>query len=405
MSGARRPPAQEASTEVRALWVLRTSLASPASIAALVRSARQHGFNTLLVQVRGRGDAYYNGGSEPRATELLRQRPDFDPLDTVVTAAHAAGLRVHAWINLNLVASAVLLPTAREHLVNRHPEWLMVPREIAPALSRIPAGSPAYVARLAQWTRTQPADVEGLYASPLVPGAVDHLVDVVRDIAKRYPVDGLHFDYARYPTERFDYSRTALAEFRATVRPRLEAGLRKRLDDREKVNVFAYTEALPDDWRVFRVSRMTTVMRRLRAVVRAERPDALVSVATKPDLRDAYDARFQDWASWLQHGIVDVVCPMAYAPQSARFAGQIEAARAAAGGGMIWAGIGAYRLSPSQTVANIRTARRLGAAGVILFSYDSLSDPRLSAPNYLAQVARAAFSAPVPGPAPEPPRR
>jgi uncharacterized lipoprotein YddW (UPF0748 family) len=238
-----------------------------------------------------------------------------------------------------------------------------------------------------------------------VPGAVDHLVDVVRDIAKRYPVDGLHFDYARYPTERFDYSRTALAEFRATVRPRLEAGLRKRLDDREKVNVFAYTEALSDDWRVFRVSRMTTVMRRLRAVVRAERPDALVSVATKPDLRDAYDARFQDWASWLQHGIVDVVCPMAYAPQSARFAGQIEAARAAAGGGMIWAGIGAYRLSPSQTVANIRTARRLGAAGVILFSYDSLSDPRLSAPNYLAQVARAAFSAPVPRPAPEPPRR
>jgi uncharacterized lipoprotein YddW (UPF0748 family) len=51
----------------------RTSLASPESIAALVRSAHEHGFNTLLVQVRGRGDSHFNDGLEPRAAELQRQ--------------------------------------------------------------------------------------------------------------------------------------------------------------------------------------------------------------------------------------------------------------------------------------------------------------------------------------------
>jgi len=56
--------------EVRALWVLRTSLTSPDRITALVRTARDHGFNTLLVQVRGRGDAYYTASVEPRAPEL-----------------------------------------------------------------------------------------------------------------------------------------------------------------------------------------------------------------------------------------------------------------------------------------------------------------------------------------------
>ena len=71
------------------MWVLRTSLTSPASIAALVRSARENGFNTLLVQVRGRGDAYYRGGLEPLAPELLRQPATFDPLATVIEAAHA----------------------------------------------------------------------------------------------------------------------------------------------------------------------------------------------------------------------------------------------------------------------------------------------------------------------------
>src|SRR3989304_10464681 len=65
--------AQTAPAETRGLWVLRTSLTSPESIATLVRSAHDHGFNTLFVQVRGRGDAYYRGGMEPRPADLVRQ--------------------------------------------------------------------------------------------------------------------------------------------------------------------------------------------------------------------------------------------------------------------------------------------------------------------------------------------
>src|SRR3982750_915813 len=86
-----RPPEPDSRPEVRALWVLRTSLTSPASITALVQSARDHGFNTLLVQVRGRGDAYYNDSIEPRGADLQRQPASFDPLATVVAAAHTAG--------------------------------------------------------------------------------------------------------------------------------------------------------------------------------------------------------------------------------------------------------------------------------------------------------------------------
>ena len=66
-------------TETRALWVLRTSLTSQASIEALVKRARDNGFNALFVQVRGRGDAYYRGGLEPIPSDLQRQPPSFDP--------------------------------------------------------------------------------------------------------------------------------------------------------------------------------------------------------------------------------------------------------------------------------------------------------------------------------------
>ena len=136
-------------------------------------------------------------------------------------------------------------------------------------------------------------------------------------------------------------------------------------------------------------------MGRLRTTVKTARPSAFVSVATAPDIQEARDHRLQDWAAWLQAGIVDAVCPMAYTPEAAKFAEQITAARDVKGGRAVWAGIGAYRLPPAQTIENIETARRLGTAGVVLFSYDSLIDPRQSSPDYIAVVGRSVFAKPA----------
>ena len=377
--------------EVRALWVLRTSLSSPAAVQQLVQSARDNGFNALLVQVRGRGDAYYQSRLEPRAVELARQPDSFDPLASVIEAARPAGLQVHAWINVNLISSAADPPGAREHLIHRHPEWLMVPRDLAQELAKVDPESPAYVGKLARWTRSQSAGIEGLYSSPLVPGAVDHTVAVVRDITKRYRIDGVHLDYIRYPSNRFDYSRAAIRAFASTIRPALRAAERRDLDALERDDLFAYPDAFPSEWRQFRLDRLTGLVRRLRDVIKEERQAALVTVATAPDVQEAREHRLQDWGAWLAGGLVDAVCPMAYTPEAARFVEHIAAARQVAGERPVWAGIGAYRLTPSQTVENIQAARKLGASGIVLFSYDSMTDPRQSAPDYLATVSRAAF--------------
>jgi uncharacterized lipoprotein YddW (UPF0748 family) len=387
---------ESTSSETRALWVQRGSLATPQSIATLIKSARDHGFNTLLVQVRGRGDAYYLGGIEPRATELLRQADDFDPLATVLEAGHAAGLRIHAWMNVNLISSAAELPSAREHLIYRHPAWLMVPRDVGQQLAALEPDSPGYVGTLARWTRTRATEIEGLYASPIIPEAVDYVDSIVRTLVRRYPVDGIHFDYARYPNDRFDYSRLAIREFRASIRSQLPEATRRALDTQEQEDLFAYPDALPDQWREFRVSRMTALITRLHATVKRERAEALVSVAVVPDGREAERHRLQNWGEWAHTGLVDVVCPMAYATEASHFAEQIADARAAAGSRPLWAGIGSYRLSPKETVDNIQTARRLGANGIVLFSYDSLINPRQSATDYLSVVGRTAFTPPAP---------
>ena len=103
--------------DVRGLWVLRSSLASARSIQQMVATAERAGFNTLLVQVRGRGDAYYDSRIEPRALELEDAAATFDPLALTLATAHAAGMKVHAWVNVDLVSSATLLPRARNHVI------------------------------------------------------------------------------------------------------------------------------------------------------------------------------------------------------------------------------------------------------------------------------------------------
>jgi uncharacterized lipoprotein YddW (UPF0748 family) len=369
------------------MWVVRTSLTSPAAIAKVVQQARTYGFNALFVQVRGRGDAYYNSSLEPRAASLADQPASFDPLADVVDAAHRARIAVHAWVSVNLVASATDLPSAPGHLVARHPEWLMVPRALAAELSSARPG-PAYVARLAQWTRREAGEVEGLFASPIHPGASAHIVDVAREIVARYPVDGVHLDYVRYPREDFDYSAATLRDFRASVLPDLDSSDRERLDRRLAAEPLIYADTFPVRWAGFRRSRLTSLVMRLRTAVTAERPGVLLTAAVVPDAAEAASRRLQDWAQWTQAGMLDAVCPMAYSADPAVFTQQVVDALQAASPTPVWIGVGAYKLPAAQAAAHVQAARRAGSAGYVLFSYDSMVEGGSTA--YLEQVARAA---------------
>lgn len=378
-----------AASEVRALWVVRTTLSSPAAVETMVTTARASGFNTLIVQVRGRADSYYSGGLEPRPASLAAQ-PAFDPLAAVIAQAHAAGMQVHAWVNLNLVAGVAELPAARDHIVYRRPEWLMVPHALAADLMAVDPKSPQYLGRLTRFVRGRPDELEGLYLSPITSTARDYTTGVVRDIAGRYNIDGIHLDYVRYPSEDFDYSRETLALFRQDVIRELTAADRQKYDDRLAAEPLIYTLAFPERWRRFRKAALTTLVEQVHAAVKQVKPAAVISAAVLPDAIDAAARHLQDWQDWSGRDLVDIFCPMAYTTDPALFVSQVAAARLAAGRHPLWAGIGAYRLSSSQIAANVQAARRLGVEGTILFSYDSLTEPARG-PEYLSQIGRAAF--------------
>jgi uncharacterized lipoprotein YddW (UPF0748 family) len=381
--------------EVRALWVVRTTLTSPAKIQQLVSSAADNGFNTLIVQIRGRGDAYYSSHVEPRAVELKDQPAAFDPLALTITEAHRRGLKVHAWLNTSLLANLDALPIDPSHVYNRHPEWLAVPKPVAAELFRMSPRDPAYRQKIVEWSKANRGELEGVYTGPANPKVKEHIYKIWMDVLKHYPVDGLHFDYVRLASPDFDYSRTSLERFQKWLEPQLSAVERRELKKSLKANPLAAPETFPAKFADFQRTQVTALVERIYHAVKKRRPEAIVSAAVFANDENAYTRRFQDWRRWLQMGILDVACPMAYATDTAIFQKQIEVAAATAHGAKreVWAGIGAYRIPSESAIEKINVARALKAEGFILFSYDFTARTSELNPDgaYLERIRRAAF--------------
>jgi len=384
-----------AAQEVRALWVVRTTLTSPEKIRQLVNSAADNGFNTLIVQIRGRGDAYYKSRVEPRAIELKDQPATFDPLALTLEEAHKRGLKVHGWLNTNLLANLDVLPVQPDHVYNKHPEWLAVPKPVAAELYNVSPRDPAYRQKIVEWSKANRGELEGVYTGPANPKVRDHIYNIWMDVLKHYPVDGLHFDYVRFASPDFDYSRTSLENFRKWLEPQLTSDERRELKKTLKTNALAAPEMFPAKFADFQRAQVTSLVERIYRAVKKRRPEALVSAAVFANDENAYTRRFQDWRRWLQMGILDVACPMAYSTDTAVFQKQIEVATTTAHGAKrrVWAGIGAYRIPSESAIEKINVARALSAEGFILFSYDFTARPSELNPDgaYLERIRRAAF--------------
>jgi uncharacterized lipoprotein YddW (UPF0748 family) len=109
--------------EFRGLYVdaFHPGIKSHEEVTQMVQAAKAARFNAVIVQVRKRGDAYYNSRIEPKAADIA---PDYDPLADVIRQAHALGLEVHAMVSTYEVAhKSYTLPES--HIRKTHPEWLM----------------------------------------------------------------------------------------------------------------------------------------------------------------------------------------------------------------------------------------------------------------------------------------
>ena len=349
-------------TELRGVWVTAwgDGFLTPGQADETIRLACAANLNTLIIQVRKVGDAYYNSAYEPRGENILGEA-DYDPLAYVIEKAHAAGLKVHAWINAFRVwRSADSSPDPR-HVTRLHPDWL----------TRTRSGE----------TR----DADGQFLDPGVPEVKDYLAAIIADLIGKYDVDGVHLDFIRYPGRDFGYNAASIARFNAYN----ERKGRPRNDD--------------PDWCCWRRDQVTETVRKIRYAVRSARPGVELTVSgitwggcssdfgkTAP-----YRMVYQDWAAWLKEGIVDAVIPMDYRdqrnPEEARaFTDWLNGMSRLRGKRHVYAGV-MLKEDTASVVEQIKLVRKAGLNGVVVFAFNA-APPR----ETLAGALRAeVFQAPV----------
>jgi uncharacterized lipoprotein YddW (UPF0748 family) len=324
----------------RALWITRFDFKTREDVVRAIDSAKQGGFDTVLFQVRGNATAFYRSKLEPWAAELGGKDPGFDPLEVAIEAARARKLELHAWVNVVPAWWGTDPPTDPAQVYNKRKEWLWYDQKgVQQALS-----DKFYV---------------GL--NPCLPEVRAYIADVCADIVLRYPIDGLHLDYLRFPNEApaipagsgIDYPRDkkTLALFRA------ESGKTPEQD--------------PKGWNAWRTARVTELLREIKSAVREARPELELSCAVGPDPERALH-HFQDVRTWLAEGLLDVVYPMNYTRDPAVFDKRVAEWRKLAAGRRVVMGL---RVEDDPAVVRAQTTAAVrGFQGYAMFAYSLLFD-------------------------------
>ena len=362
------------SGEWRAVWVsylefaemdFSSESAFRADAAALMDNCLSLGLNTVIAQVRPFGDALYRSSLFPWShlcTGVQGQDPGFDPLDVLLTEAHARGLSLEAWVNPYRLRSSASMPPAiaESSLLNTHPEWVCTVNE-------------------------------GAYLNPAISEAADYVVQGVAELVQNYAVDGVHFDDYFYPTT--DSSIDA-AQFAASGEADLTA------------------------WRRANVTRL---VKAVHDAVKAADPTLRFGISPQGNPDNDLDQQYSDVTAWLAAGgeekVIDYLCPQVYwgygftlHSGSTRFAFEniVPAwlSYPRAGDVALYFGLGAYRVGTgdgganpdsvsgwstgSALAAQVKDLRQQAAGGWALYRYGSLFGPEAPA---LAEAECAALRA------------
>jgi uncharacterized lipoprotein YddW (UPF0748 family) len=185
------------------------------------------------------------------------------------------------------------------------------------------------------------------------------MVEVVRN----YDVDGIHFDYIRYPGNDYCFCDGCKERF----------GRATGIELKNWPNDVLAEGAARQQWLDWRRSNITTVVKAVSEEARAIKPKIKISAAVFRYWNTDRDLVGQDWKLWCEKGYLDFVCPMDYTPSNRRFENMVSAQVQSAGRAGCYPGLGvsssSSRLEPEDAIEQIKVARKYHTGGFVIFNY------------------------------------
>ena len=270
---------QTPATEVRAVWLTtnwgldwptqKTSVqAQKNELIKILDQLKAENFNTVLFQTRAQGSVFYRSKIEP-LSPYFNHSEDFDPLAFAIEECHKRGMELHAWLVTYTMERAKVRYTGKGKR------------------------------RKAVVTETRPDFYKLInnvwYLDPGRPETHNRILSLVKEIVANYDVDGIHFDYIRYPSNT------------------------RKFPDEDTFRKYGKGKSLYD-WRRDNINRLVTEVydnvKSMKKWVQISssplgRYKVLPDVAPN-DGWTAYETVFQDAGHWMQSGKHDLVFPMMY---------------------------------------------------------------------------------------------
>lgn len=177
--------------EFRAAWVATVANINWPSKAGISTSEQQrealklldflqeNNFNAVIFQVRPQADALYESEIEPWSYFLTGKQgkapePFYDPLKFWIQAAHERGLELHVWLNPYRAHHTAGGEIGEQSIIKKKPELAV----------KLENG---------MW-----------WLDPAKKETQEHSLAVVKDLVKRYDLDGIHFDDYFYPYDSYN---------------------------------------------------------------------------------------------------------------------------------------------------------------------------------------------------------
>lgn len=252
---------------------------------SLLNSHQETGINAIFVQVRTAADAFYAKSSEPWTSFLSGLQgqaptPYYDPLEFMINESHSRGIEFHAWLNLNRATISNKSILSSDHIVRKHPEWLL-------------AYNGQHILNFG------------------LPQVRNYIAELVRNLVKNYDVDGIHFDDYFYPYP-------------------VKNG---QLKDEKTYQDFKLLDENISDWRRRNVNLL---IKQISEVIKETKPKVKFGISpfgiwkhqslddengspTKNGLQ-SYQDLFADTDLWIKNNWVDYLAPQLYWPLNHRVA-------------------------------------------------------------------------------------
>ena len=259
--------------------------------------------------------------------------PPYDPLAFAIEECHKRGMQLHAWVVAIPGNKATQLKALGPHALSKRVPHLVIKTS------------------------------EGNMLDPGIPETAEYLASICEEIVTRYDIDGLNFDYIRYPEKEI------------------------RFNDAATYRKYAQPGQSLADWRRSNTNRIVQL---IHDRVKAIKPWVAISCSPVGKYADtqrysaggwnALNAVSQDAKLWIKQGWMDILMPMMYFRGNNYYPFALDWQEDSYGR-TIASGLGVYQIDRSQQnwplaemERQINYCRQHGLGGQVFFRSRFITD-------------------------------